>query len=138
MRSKASYAKRIEEKFGRPVKTPVDVPEGHRFCPDCRCAKPFKDFPRNRSGRGGYGRYCMPCHNVRGAENRKLNWGSTREYHLRRRYRIGQKEFDGLLAGQGGACAICGAPDPQHVDHDHAFGNVRGVLRRYGGVQNLS
>src|SRR5690349_12451468 len=24
--------------------------------------------------------------------------------------------------------AICGAPGPQHVDHDHVFGNVRGVL----------
>jgi hypothetical protein len=49
-------------------------------------------------------------------------------FHLRRRYKIGQKEFDALLAEQGGVCAICGAPSPEHVDHDHVFGNVRGIL----------
>jgi hypothetical protein len=32
------------------------------------------------------------------------------------------------LAEQGGVCAICGAPSPEHVDHDHVFGNVRGIL----------
>ncbi|GAA2386324.1 hypothetical protein Cme02nite_67290 [Catellatospora methionotrophica] len=25
-------------------------------------------------------------------------------------------------------CADRGAPDPEHVDHDHEFGNVRGIL----------
>ena len=29
---------------------------------------------------------------------------------------------------QGGACAICGAPDPTHVDPDHATGALRGIL----------
>ena len=28
---------------------------------------------------------------------------------------------------QGGTCAICDGP-PQHIDHDHATGKVRGVL----------
>ncbi|HEY0699832.1 MAG TPA: endonuclease domain-containing protein [Micromonospora sp.] len=28
----------------------------------------------------------------------------------------------------GGACAVCGDPDPQHVDHDHRTGWVRGIL----------
>ncbi|MGC9669946.1 endonuclease domain-containing protein [Planosporangium sp. 12N6] len=51
------------------------------------------------------------------------------------------------MAEQGGVCAICGTPDPEHVDHDHVFGNVRGVLcfNRNGGlgqfkddIQNLS
>nr|WP_240942772.1 endonuclease VII domain-containing protein [Planosporangium thailandense] len=32
------------------------------------------------------------------------------------------------MAEQGGVCAICGSPDPKHVDHDHVFGNVRGIL----------
>ncbi|MGH3712364.1 MAG: endonuclease VII domain-containing protein [Micromonosporaceae bacterium] len=44
------------------------------------------------------------------------------------RYGIGVEEFAQLLAEQGGRCAICGAQNPQHVDHDHVFGNVRGIL----------
>jgi hypothetical protein len=90
--------------------------------------KPIEDFPRNRSDSVGLASYCKPCHNVRGRENKEKHRGSTREYHLRHRYGIGQKDFEELLAAQGGVCAICGAPDPQHVDHDHVFGNVRGVL----------
>jgi hypothetical protein len=34
----------------------------------------------------------------------------------------------GLPTGQGGVRAICGAPDAEHVDHDHASGWVRGIL----------
>jgi len=33
-----------------------------------------------------------------------------------------------LIEEQGGVCPICGRPDPDHVDHDHATGEVRGIL----------
>ncbi|GAA1798127.1 recombinase [Planosporangium flavigriseum] len=72
----------------------------------------------------GNGSCCKPCYTC-------VQWlapRSARQYHLRRRYRIGQKEFGALLAEQGGVCAICGTPDPERVDHDHVFGNVRGIL----------
>lgn len=128
VRSKASYAKRIKEKDGREVRTPRAVPDGHRYCPDCQVVKPLDDFPRSRSGRGGHGRYCKPCHNVKGRKNKEKLFGSTREYHLRRRYGIGEKEVQQLLAEQGGVCAICGAADPEHVDHDHVTGYIRGIL----------
>ena len=36
--------------------------------------------------------------------------------------------FDELVVQQGGVCAICGRPDPEHVDHDHETGAVRGIL----------
>ncbi|WP_229687322.1 endonuclease VII domain-containing protein [Micromonospora parathelypteridis] len=39
-----------------------------------------------------------------------------------------EKEFPELLAEQGGVCAICGGADPQHLDHDHRTGWVRGIL----------
>ncbi|MET7963845.1 endonuclease VII domain-containing protein [Micromonospora zamorensis] len=96
--------------------------------PDCGAIKPFDDFPRNRSGRGGYGRYCKPCHNEKGKESMLRLHGGSREYHLRRRYGVGEKEFQELLAEQGGVCAICGGADPQHLDHDHRTGWVRGIL----------
>ena len=33
-----------------------------------------------------------------------------------------------MRAAQGGVCAICGAADAQHVDHDHRTGWLRGIL----------
>ncbi|MFD0817978.1 endonuclease VII domain-containing protein [Micromonospora zhanjiangensis] len=47
---------------------------------------------------------------------------------MRRRYGVGEKEFQELLSEQGGVCAICGAADPQHLDHDHRTNWVRGIL----------
>lgn len=127
-RSKASYAKRVAEKLGREVKQARVVPAGHRYCPDCETIRPFADFPRNRSGKGGFGGYCKPCHNERGVKAKQRLYGGTREYHLRHRYGIGQREVDELLAEQGGVCAICGADNPEHVDHDHRTGHIRGLL----------
>lgn len=127
-RSKKSDAKRILEKHGREVQTPLVIPDGHRHCPDCTQVLPLEEFPRSKSGRGGRGSYCKPCHNARGREVRLRLHGGSREYHLRRRYKIGQAEFDAMLAAQGGKCAICEAPNPEHVDHDHLSKEVRGIL----------
>lgn len=127
-RSKASYRKRMLEKQGREVRTPFKAPEGQRRCPDCMEVKPLEAFPLNKSGRQGFGRYCLPCHNKRGRENKIKNHGSTRNYHLKRRYQLSEADFKGILRGQGGVCAICDAPGPEHVDHDHATGAVRGIL----------
>lgn len=44
------------------------------------------------------------------------------------------ERFNAMLAEQGGRCAICRSDDPRdqnwHVDHDHQFGHVRGLLCR--------
>jgi hypothetical protein len=93
----------------------------------CGAAKPLADFPRNKSGRGGFGAYCKPCHNARGKASIEKRGGS-RHYHLTRRYGIGEAEVEELLAEQGGVCAICGADNPEHVDHDHETGHIRGLL----------
>jgi Recombination endonuclease VII len=97
-------------------------------CPDCREWKPAEDFPRNRRSRDGRHAYCKPCHNARGRETRERLYGGSRHYHIKRRYGIGADEVDALIAAQGGVCPICGRADPEHVDHDHATGKVRGVL----------
>jgi recombination endonuclease VII len=97
-------------------------------CPDCGSTKPLDEFPRNKNSRDGRHTYCKLCHNARGKETYERLYGGTRHYHLRRRYGIGADEFDDLVRQQGGVCAICGRPDPEHVDHDHETGAVRGIL----------
>jgi hypothetical protein len=128
IRSQASYAKRVAERHGRQVAQKRQVPEGFRYCPDCEAIKPLEEFPRNRNDTGGHGRYCKPCHNARGRESKQRLFGGSREYHLRRRYGIGQADFDRIMAQQGGVCPICGRENPEHVDHDHVTGELRGIL----------
>jgi hypothetical protein len=127
-RSKVSYRKRMKEKHGKEVREPREVPDGHRYCPMCQVTKLLEEFPRNRSASKGRGAYCKPCHNARSQETADRLYGGTREYHLQRRYGIGEAEFQELLAAQGGVCAICRTPDPNHVDHDHRTGYIRGIL----------
>lgn len=97
-------------------------------CPDCRQWKPSEDFPRNRRMRDGRHTYCKTCNNSRSRESRQRLHGGSRHYHLKRRYGIGADDVDRLIEEQGGVCPICGRPDPDHVDHDHATGEVRGIL----------
>ncbi|WP_230690348.1 endonuclease VII domain-containing protein [Catellatospora paridis] len=105
-----------------------EVPDGAKWCPDCAQIKPIAEFAKSRTKASGLHSYCLDCHNRRGVTTKEKHHGSTREYHLRRRYGMTQEDFETRLAWQGGVCAICGAPDPEHVDHDHEFGNVRGIL----------
>ena len=97
-------------------------------CPDCGEWKSPEDFPRNKNCKDGRHPYCKPCHNARSRESRRRLYGGSRHYHLKRRYGIGAAEVDALIRGQGGVCPICGRESPEHVDHDHATGRVRGVL----------
>ena len=124
-RSETSRRKRgIKER----KQSAVPVPAGCKWCPDCDTIKPLADFARTKGKASGYHSYCLTCHTARGVESKTRLYGSTREYHLRHRYGIGQAEFDAMLWQQGGVCAICRTPGPQHVDHDHRTGEVRGIL----------
>jgi len=43
------------------------------------------------------------------------------------------ERYDEMFDAQGGVCCICRKPRPEdrslHVDHDHATGEIRGLLR---------
>ncbi|SEH01925.1 Recombination endonuclease VII [Nonomuraea solani] len=86
------------------------------------------DFGKNRSQKDGLTDYYKSCHNEVMRENRAKNHGSTRNYHLKRRYGITEDDFERMLARQGGLCAICQVVPGVFVDHCHATGLVRGVL----------
>lgn len=122
-----AYRVRKAAQQGKTIQHRRDLEEGIKWCPDCQQTRPLEDFPRNRSMSDGRGGYCKPCHNKRGRETKLRLYGGTREYHLRHRYGIGQAEVDAMIGAQGGTCAVC-AGKPEHVDHDHKTGQVRGVL----------
>lgn len=106
-----------------------ELPDGFRRCADCGELKRLEEFPRSRAESSGHIYYCGPCHMARGVESKTRTHGSTRDYHLKRRYGLSSAEVAAMLAAQMGVCAICLAvPDPIHVDHDHKTGRVRAIL----------
>ena len=102
---------------GHRLRPKVEVPEGHKRCPGCEQIKPHVLWSRNARKRDGWSSHCKVCS---AARNRKL--------HLQKSYGLTEAELEVAVYLQGGACAICGRPAPEHVDHDHATGRVRGVL----------
>lgn len=48
--------------------------------------------------------------------------------HIERKYGLTERELAGILAVQCGQCVICLTARPEHVDHDHTTGAVRGIL----------
>jgi recombination endonuclease VII len=97
-------------------------------CSSCRQWKPLIEFPRNRRSKDGFHCYCKPCHNRIGREYKTRRYGGNRHYHWLQRYGVTAAQVDRLIDAQGGVCAICRRPRPEHVDHDHVSGKVRGVL----------
>ncbi len=61
-------------------------------------------------------------------ENRIKKHGSTRSFHLKRRYGVDATEVEWMILQQGGKCAVCRERPAKHVDHDHDTKKVRGIL----------
>ena len=99
-----------------------------KWCPRCRAELPKAAFGSNASSNDGLTAYCKPCHDTVARANRLLRHGSTRNFHLMRRYGITAEQFDAMAAAQGGLCLLCRVRPPKHVDHDHLTGKVRGLL----------
>lgn len=126
-RSRASYRKRRAAQ-GRTVREREALPPDHKRCPDCGRVKAADEFPNNRLRADGRATYCKPCHNARGKESKGRLHGGSSYYHRRARYGLDVGEVDEMVLDQGDVCAICREGAPEHVDHDHATGRVRGML----------
>lgn len=123
-----AYRDRRAAAEGRRLPVRREVPDGQAYCPRCATVQPLAAFGSNAGARNGRTAYCKPCHNAKTKETAERLYGSTRNYHLKRRYGLTSADVDAMIAEQGGRCAICDERDPQHVDHDHVTGEVRGVL----------
>jgi hypothetical protein len=113
----AEYYRRRQAARGTTVREKVDVPDGHKLCRACGEIKPHSEWHRNATASDGLSTQCKECRAVR-----------ARSDHLKRQYGITQAERDALVASQGGVCCICLSAVPEHVDHCHKTGRVRGVL----------
>lgn len=51
-----------------------------------------------------------------------------RDKHYRDKYNITLDDFNKMSATQDNRCGICGSIGSLYVDHDHATGDVRGLL----------
>ena len=54
--------------------------------------------------------------------------GSTRNYHLKRRYGLTEQQVQAMVDKYDGMCWLCEEEPAVHVDHDHMSGEIRGVL----------
>lgn len=104
--------------YSQPPASEWQFKEARRDCPTCGTEFRVK---------GTMHRYCsMKCNPSRHPD--RLN-AALRRSRLKRKYGLTEADFERLVAGQSGECAICGATDDRLVvDHDHATGAVRAIL----------
>jgi len=143
------------QRHGDPLATtrrppaPSDATEA--WCSRCEQTKSIVYFGRRTaqadSRRKGYCRECESSYlqarlaeskaarDAKRAAARTYNRSQrARELRLLSMYGITLADYDAMLAAQSGRCAICSADEPGgnakhwHVDHDHATGQVRGLL----------
>jgi hypothetical protein len=116
-RRNGDWYRRSRAAAGQSVRDHSWVPEGFRWCPGCRQAVEHRDFSRNSRQTSGFGSVCRAC-------NRR----SANEAYWKRRHGLTRADVAALRAEQGDSCAICGAPEPEHLDHDHLTGRIRALL----------
>lgn len=93
---------------------------------------------RPRRSDPGYQAWWREQNPERIAAYRERHAAAKRNKNLVSNYGITDEEYDQLLEGQGGVCAICKRPETKRgpqggprrlsVDHDHETRRVRGLL----------
>ncbi|MGY1605458.1 endonuclease domain-containing protein [Geodermatophilus sp. SYSU D00815] len=72
------------------------------------------DYTRSSRTPSGFGSQCTACKSALDSAG-----------YIYRTYRLTRAEIADLRAAKGNRCAICGEPDPLHLDHDHESGLTR-------------
>lgn len=107
-----------------------------KMCTKCGEVKEVEEFNKHCRNFDGLRSWCRACDNIdnaaRYAANRARYRSISRADKLKNRYGISAEDFASLLSAQGEVCAVCrescSTGRRLAVDHDHATGEVRGLL----------
>jgi len=120
-------------------------------CSRCGKVKPFGEFSKCAANKTGRQSACRVCDHeiylrdrtsVLARAKKRMQWQENKVRYkgmeLRRRFGITLEEYNVMLDDQNGVCKICKMPETREVlpgtiaslsvDHDHATGEVRGLL----------
>lgn len=102
-----------------------------KTCRRCGVAKPLDAFHKQPSGPQGRHSWCRPCANDYARVYRKRakrTISETRRLNLLTKYRLTPALLEAMALQQSGRCPICEQEKRLVIDHDHATGDVRGLL----------
>ena len=104
--------------------------DDQQHCPSCQNWLPLHAYSKYYQGK--VGEQCRECRQKRGAKSRQ-SWSreQKREKTLKNSYGLTLKEYYRIAARQGNRCLGCQElfePLDLVVDHDHATGQIRGLL----------
>ena len=95
------------------MKRVMEKRETEKWCAKCQSWLDKSSFHKTKRSNDGLASRCAKCH---------------LETQRKRRYGLEWGEFGRMLERQNNKCAICGASDPNHLDHNHETGQVRSIL----------
>jgi len=106
-----------------------------KTCTKCKKTKPTSQFNKAIKSKDGFSWACKDCHNKKSKKyyaQPKIREQHA-EAHLLKRYGLTLEDYNTKLVEQNGCCAMCGKHWTEfkkrlHVDHNHATGQVRGLL----------
>src|SRR5271166_1321885 len=93
-----------------------------KWCPACEQWLALAVFGSNRATPSGKSSYCLSCTAKKQPEYR------TPGYQREWLYGISEEEYQRRLQEQDYRCLICRKKKRLCVDHDHATGEIRGLL----------
>ena len=101
-------------------------------CSRCKEVKERSAFyTRRHRGEDKPQGYCKPCMKAYTHANKAWDTHCRRDRYYLKKYGLTLKQYESVLADQGGVCAVCKKRKGKyrlHVDHCHTTGKIRGIL----------
>ena len=109
-----------------------------KACTYCGEVKPLTEYHKQPNTKDGRRNQCKSCMNSKIQAYRSANDGyvkkRTYSTYIERKYGLTIEDLDAMRKEQNYSCAICGKHESANlngklaIDHDHATGEVRGLL----------